>query len=56
MPDGISFLVGFETASIDAYVLPGEVGAICRRSGGGYDTLRTPDYQPESEEEIAGLD
>ena len=31
----------------------GEVGAICRRSGGGYDTLRTPDYQPETEEELA---
>lgn len=31
----------------------GEVGAICRRSGGGYDTVRTPDYQPETEEELA---
>ncbi len=27
----------------------GEVGALCRRSGGGYDTLRTPDYQPDEE-------
>ncbi len=31
----------------------GEVGAICRRSGGGYATLRTPDYQPETDEELA---
>ncbi len=29
----------------------GEVGAICRRSGGGYDTVRTPDYQPDEEAE-----
>ena len=31
----------------------GEVGALCRRSCGGYDTLRTPDYQPETDEEMA---
>lgn len=27
----------------------GEVGAVCRRSRGGYDTVRTPDYQPDEE-------
>jgi hypothetical protein len=27
----------------------GEVGAVCRRSGGGYDTVRTPDYQPDEQ-------
>lgn len=31
----------------------GEVGAVCRRSGGGYDTIRTPDYQTETDEELA---
>lgn len=27
----------------------GVVGALCRRSGGGYDSVRTPDYQPDEE-------
>lgn len=31
----------------------GEVGALCRRSTGGYDNVRTPDYQPEAEDELA---
>lgn len=31
----------------------GEVGAICRRSGGGFDTVRTPDYQSDTEAEEA---
>ena len=31
----------------------GEVGALCRRSGGGFDTVRTPEHQPETDEELA---
>lgn len=31
----------------------GEVGALCRRSGGGYDTVWTADYKLDTDEEIA---
>ena len=31
----------------------GEVGALCRRSGGGFDTVRTLEYQPDTDEELA---
>ena len=31
----------------------GEVGALCRRLGGGFDTVRTPEYQPETAAELA---
>jgi len=29
----------------------GAVGAICRRRGGGWDTVRTPKYEPERSDE-----
>ena len=30
------------------------MGALCRGSGDGYDLMWTPDYQSETDEELAG--